>query len=50
MKVVSIFEYLEAEPHSENVAFVIEKTSFGVCFDHLKGGVCDTGFLEPIYQ
>ena len=41
---------LEAEPHPENVVFVIEKTSFWECFDHLKGGVRDTRFLEPIYQ
>ena len=41
---------LEAEPHSENVVFVIETTSFGTYFDHFKGGVHDTRFLEPIYQ
>ena len=41
---------LEAEPHPENVVFVIEKTSFWECFDHLKGGVRDTRLLEPIYQ
>ena len=41
---------LEAELHSENVVFVIEKTPFGIYFDHLKGGVRDTRFLEPIYQ
>ena len=37
-------ESLEAEPHPENVVFVIEKTYF----DHLKGGVRDTRFLEPV--
>ena len=41
---------LEAEPHPENVVFVIEKTSFGTYFDHFKGGVGDTIFLKPIYQ
>ena len=39
-----------AEPHPENVAFVVGKTSFRPYFDHLKGGVRDTRFLEPIYQ
>ena len=41
---------LEAELHSENVVFVIEKTQFGIYFDHLKGGVRDTRILVPIYQ
>ena len=38
------------EAHSENVVFVIEKTSFGEYFEHLKCGVRDTIFSEPIYQ
>ena len=41
---------LEAEPKPENVVFVIEKTSFGTYFGHLKGGVRDIRFLEPVYQ
>ena len=41
---------LEAESYSETIVFVVEKTPFGAHFDHLKGGVRDTRFLEPIYQ
>ena len=41
---------LEAEPHPENVVFVIVKESFGTYFDDLKGGVRDIRFSEPIYQ
>ena len=29
------------EPHPENVCFVVVKTQFWQCFDHLKGGVRD---------
>ena len=50
VKVVSIFEYLEAEPHSENVVLIIDKPLFGNHFDHVTGGVRYIGFLEPIYQ
>ena len=41
---------LEAEPHSENIVFIVEKPLFGGYFDHFKGGVRDTRLLEPMYQ
>ena len=41
---------LEAEPHSENVVFIIQKPLFGCYFDHFKGGVRYIRFLKPIYQ
>ena len=41
---------LEAEPHSENVVFIIQKPLFGGFFDHFKGGVRYIRFLKPIYQ
>ena len=39
----------EAEPHPENVVFVIEMVSFSTCYGHVKGGVHDPSSMEPIY-
>ena len=41
---------LKPNPIQKKVVFIIEKTSFGIYFDHLTRGVRDTIFLEPIYQ
>ena len=41
---------LKPNPIQKKAVFVIEKTLFGIYFDHLKRGVRDTIFLEPIYQ
>ena len=45
-----IQQNLEARPHSENVALIIDKPLFAGYFDHFEGGVRYIGFLEPIYQ
>ena len=38
-----------SQQHLESAVFVVEKASFLTCFGHLKGGVRETIFLEPIY-